>query len=416
MSIWARVKTALGGARKSGEVGFEGDRVVLKDLERARTFPQEPADSGLKVMRNCEKCSAPLQLVVFTTAGSGEQLAIWKAYPLAIDGWLCRACGWSALPRFISAEESVEYGRRGAEQAQARNFDDAEFWFRRILGSWPGYGPGYADLGQLNLTRAEATKDPNERTQRREQAVGLFRKALATGGTLGGVRAPLARAVALLGREPEALQLLKDLESDIAADEGRRSEGRQLLEDLQAGKALFSQATERMGAVIFEPSSRGLAPSDRKHLEEARALLHQALDRKATFGSQFFLGKAELRLGNFTKAADAFEVACAIDPEQADGYRELSSAYLELGRNQEALRAAERALALRPEDATLRCNLAFVLLLASDLERARREAKLALDADPSDSVTQAVVRLIEDVASGRRKRPESLAEAEGREP
>src|SRR5689334_2808652 len=138
MSFWARVKEALGGKPAIDDVAFEGDRVVLRNLERARAFPQEPSASGRKAMGICEQCSGTLQLVVFTTAGGGEQLKVWRAYPLAIDGWRCRACGWSALPRYISVEESLEFGRRGSEQAQAGNFDDAEFWFRRILGSWPG--------------------------------------------------------------------------------------------------------------------------------------------------------------------------------------------------------------------------------------------------------------------------------------
>jgi hypothetical protein len=84
MSIWARVKETLGGKRTSGDVAFEGDRVVLRDLERARTFPQEAAAGGREAIGICEKCSGTLQLVVFTTAGGGEQLNIWKAYPLAI--------------------------------------------------------------------------------------------------------------------------------------------------------------------------------------------------------------------------------------------------------------------------------------------------------------------------------------------
>jgi len=142
--------------------------------------------------------------------------------------------------------------------------------------------------------------------------------------------------------------------------------------------------------------------------------LHESIGRYGTFASEWFLGKAERRLGNVAQAAEAFERACAINPQQPDGHRELQLAYLELGRKADALRAAERALELRPDDAKLRCNLAFVLVLSGDLERARREAKLAGEADPHDAITRNVVKLIEDVASGRRKRPETIAEAEGR--
>lgn len=414
MSIWAWVKETFGGPRTTGDVAIEGDRVVLRDLERARAFPQEPSESGRKAMGVCEKCSAKLQLVVFTTAGSGEQLRIWKAYPLAVDGWLCRACGWSALPRFISVEESVEYGRQGSEHAQAANFDDAEFWFRRILGSWPGYGAGYADLGQLSLARADATNEASAREQHRKDAEGLFRKALACGGKFGGVRVQLARTLVLQGNEPEALELLHELEHDAEASEDRRAEGRHLLEDIQAGKGLFSRATELVKDLVLQPPTKGLAPAERRSLEQARILLNESISRASTFPSEWFLGKLEQRLGNFKEAATAFERACAINPEHPDGHRELQGAYLELGRNADALRAAERALELRPDDATLRCNLAFVLILANDLPRAQREAELATAADPADPITRNVLRLTSDIQSGKRKRPETIAEAEGR--
>lgn len=414
MAFWARIKAALGGNSTTGEVALEGDRVVLRDLARARTFQQEPANTGLKSMRTCEKCSGTLQQVVFTTAGGGEQLKIWKAYPLAIDGWMCRGCGWSALPRYISVEESVEYGRRGTEQAQSGNFEDAEFWFRRILGSWPGYGAGYADLGQLSLSRAEATRDADERAEHRKQAEKLFRKALASDGNFGGVRAPLARTLALLGKEAEAIELLRELDLDTAAGENWRAEGRALLEDIESGKALFSRASEQILQVVLQPPRQKLEPADRRRIEEAQALLQESNRRKSAFASEWLLGKCAMRLGNFTQAAESFERACAVNPQQPDGQRELASAYLELERNSDALAASERALAIKPQDATLHCNLAFVLVLTGDLERARQEATLAAEADPSDAITRHVLKLLDDIASGKRKRPQSIAEAEGR--
>jgi Flp pilus assembly protein TadD len=183
---------------------------------------------------------------------------------------------------------------------------------------------------------------------------------------------------------------------------------------IQDGKALFTRATEMTRGLVLEPPTQRLEPSDRRRLEESRALLLEAKARKATFATEWFLGKTELRLGNFAQAAEALVRASAIDPEQPDAPRELANAYLELERNADALEAAERALALKPGDATLRCNLAFVLLLTGDLERARNEAKLANQADPKDSVTLNVLKLIDAVASGKRKRPETVAEAEGR--
>jgi tetratricopeptide (TPR) repeat protein len=389
---------------------------MLTELKRARVFPQEPPQAGPKEMQACERCSGLLRQVVFTTAGTGKQMAVWKAYPLAIDGWLCRTCGWSATPRFISVEESVEFGRNGAAHAKSGNLDDAEFWFRRILGSWPAYGAAYADLAQVQLSRADASKDLPERLLYRQEALKLFRKAFADPARPppGGARLSFARALALSGSEEEALQQLQALDGDGAIDESIRREGRVLAAEVRDGKALFTRATELVRGVALEPPAKPLTPERRVLLEQGRALLREADGRKAAFPSAWFLGKTELRLGNFEAAAKAFERACGLDPQQPDGHRELCATYLELGRTSDALPVAQRALELRPGDPTLRCNLAVVLLLTSDVPGARREASAAAAADPNDPITRHVVRVIDDVAAGHRKQPSTLAELEGR--
>jgi Flp pilus assembly protein TadD len=416
MTIWDRVKGAFGAKPTTGDVDFDGERVVLKDLERARVFPQEPEKLGPKEMHSCERCSGPLRQVVFTTAGGGEQLAVWKAYPLALDGWLCRACGWSAASRYITAEEAVEYGRNGVAHAKSGQLDDAEFWFRRILGSWPGYTAACADLAQVQLSRSDASEELHERLRYRQDALGLYRKAIASsnGEPLHGLRLSFARTLALSGDEDEALGVLRALEADLAADEALRAEGRALAQGILDGKALFTRAAELVKGVVLEPPAVRLTPERRELCEQGRALLREASGRKPEFSSAWFLGKVELRLGNADAAVQAFERACALNPQQPDGHRELCSAYLEAGRTSDALPVAKRALALRPDDPSLRCNLAVVLLLTADLEGARGEARAAAAADPNDAITRNVAKAIEDVASGRRKQPSTLAQLEGR--
>jgi tetratricopeptide (TPR) repeat protein len=416
MSIWDRVKGALGAPRSTGDVALDGERVVLKDLDRARAFSQEPAQPGPTEMKSCERCSAPVRQVVFTTAGSGEQTAVWRAYPLAVDGWLCRACGLSVSPRRISAEESAEYGRNGAAHARSGNLDDAEFWFRRILASWPGYPAAYADLAQVQMSRANASGELAERLRYRQEALNLFRKAVAAsnGQPPGLIRLPFARALALSGNEEEALVHLQALDADVALDEAIRLEGRSLVQDIRDGKALFTRATELVKGLALEPPAKALTPERRTLLEQGRALLREADGRKAAFHSAWFLGKVELRLGDFEAAAKALERACELNPQQPDGQRELCSVYLHLGRNSDALPVARRALELHPGDATLRANLALVLLLTSDLEGALREVSAARAADPTDAITRTLAKVIDDVAAGRRKHPRTLAELEGR--
>ena len=416
MSIWNRVLAAIGVRKTTGEVEIEGDRVVLRDLRRAKAFPQEPESPGRKEMAACERCGKRLRQVVFTTAGSGDQIEVWRQYPLAVDGWLCVACGWSVMPRFISPEESVEYGRTGAEHAKSGQLDDAEFWFRRILGSWPGYPAGYADLGQISTARAETASAPEERARYRSEAEGWFRRAVQADAEHGiaGVRVALARALALNDKEQEAIEVLDELLGAPAVSEPERAEAERVLADLRAGKALFSRATELAGDHVLEPPAKPLSATARRSLERARALARQAAERETSFATSWFLGKLELRLGNMDAALTALQQAHALNPDQPDGCRELASVYLELDRAQDALPLARRAAELRPGDAGLDCNLAIILLLTGDVDGARAQAAAALSRDPGDAITGGVLNLIDDVRAGRRPRPRSLAEAEGR--
>ncbi|KYF71349.1 hypothetical protein BE11_27585 [Sorangium cellulosum] len=367
-------------------------------------------------MSACERCGEPLRQVVFTTAGRGAQVEIWRKYPLAVDGWMCRGCGWSAMPRFISAEESVQYGREATAHASSGQFDDAEFWLRRIIGSWPGYAPGYADLGLLSFARAEAAIGPEARERCRSEAEAWFRRAVHSDPErrLPGVRVPLARTLALNGKERDALEVLDGLLGDPALPASVRTDAETLATDLRDGKALFSRAAEMSGDLVLEPPSSPLAAAQRGALKQARALLRQAAERKGTFATLWLLGKVEMRSGDMGAALDALQRAHAIDPEQADGCRELGAAYLELDRAHDALPIARRAVELRPGDAGLHCNLALILLLTGDVEGALAEATSALSLDPSDTITRGLLKLIDDVVAGRRQRPRSLAEAEGR--
>jgi tetratricopeptide (TPR) repeat protein len=357
-----------------------------------------------------------LRQVVFTTAGGGGQVEIWRRYPLAVDGWLCPSCGWSAIPRFIGVEESVEFARLGAEHAASGQFDDAEFWFRRIIGSWPRYAAGYADLGQLLVTRAEAARTAGDRERYRNEALSWFRRSADADPErrIPAMRVPFARLLALDGSEEEALAILDSLLANPTLEESLRTDAAQLGRDIRAGKALFSRAAELVEPFALGPPSKLLDATARKSLEAGRTLLQRAHERTPTFASAWFLGKVEMRLGHLEAALPAFLQAYSLDPNQADGCRELAALYLELDRAGDALPVARRALELRPDDAGLRCNLALVLLLTGDVPGAHAEATTALSRAPDDRITRSLLQAIDEITAGRRARPRSLAEAEGR--
>lgn len=417
MSFWDRALDALGIRKTTGEVVLEGgDRIVLRDLARAKAFPQEPAQPGHKDLAACEKCGGRLRRVVFTTAGSGDQIEIWRQHPFAMDGWVCVACGWAAMPRFISSEESVEFTQTGAEHVQLGQFDDAEFWFRRILGSWPGYPAAYANLGQLSFARADAAPGLADKHRYREEAETWLRRAVAADPErrIPAIRVTLARVLALRGEEDEALGTLDSLSGDSRLPAEVREAAAASATDIRCGKALFSRATELTEETILEPISKPLSPEAKGALETARTLLKQASERERSFPTSWFLGKVEARLGHLEAAIQALRHACSLDPDQPDGCRELCLVYLEAGRAEDAVPIARHAVELRPKDAGLSCNLAIALLLHGDVEGASAQCKAALELDPQDEITRGVQRLIEDVAAGRRPRPKSLPEAEGR--
>jgi hypothetical protein len=284
-SLWNRVRAALGFRPSTGDVALEDDRIVLRELERAKILPQEPREPGRKEMTACERCSGPLRQVVFTTAGSGAQREIWRQYPLAVDGWVCPGCGWAAMPRFISAAESAEYGRAGAEHAANGRFDDAEFWFRRIVGSWPGYPAGYADLGQLASARADAAEAPEDKRRFRAESASWLRRAVEADaeGRVPRAREALARALALTGDERGALELLDALARDPATAAPLRAEAEGAMAGIREGRALFQRATEMVGSVVLEPPSLPVSPARRRDLEAAEALLGDAADRSGAF-------------------------------------------------------------------------------------------------------------------------------------
>lgn len=416
MSILARILAAFGFLRSTGDVVIEGDRVVFKDLRQAKTFPQEPQEFGRKEILACEQCNKPLRKVVFTTAGSGDQIEIWREYPLAVDGWVCPNCGWSAMPRCISAEESTEYGGRGAEHAANGQFDDAEFWFRRIIGSWPRYAAGYADLGQLSCERADAEKSHDAKLRHRANAVRWLRRAVAHDPErkLLASRISLARMLALAGKEDEAHAIVQELLDDPVVPAEIRTDAETLAVSVREGRALFTRASDMVWGLALERPGSPLEASGRRMLEDGRALLRQAAERKRSFATSWLLGKIEMRLGNATAAIAALEDAHEIDPRHPDGCRELAVALLEAERAPDALPVAERAVDLRPDDAGLRCNLALVLLLTGNVTRARSEVTAALSRKPDDAITLALVKMIDDIVAGRREQPRSLAEAEGR--
>jgi tetratricopeptide (TPR) repeat protein len=414
--LWRRLLSRLGLVRSTGAIEVDGQRVILREIHRARRFPQEPVGQGPVHIAACKVCGGPLHEVVFTTAGAGHQAAVWRQYPLAVDGWRCRTCGWCVIPRRLRAEEVTAFERTSARAFETVQLDEAEFWLRRILGSWPGYLPAYVNLGRIAYKRSLATRNFEERSRHRAEAEAWLRRAEGADPEvrIPELRVTLAEVLGLNGKEDDANGVVAGLLAREDLPGLIRSQAESVATQLAEGRALFTRATELAADVVLEPPSKPLARRHRKALEAARALLVVARERNESFATLWYLGKVEARLGGGAQALAAFQRAHTVEPDQPDGCRELCAAYLALDRVGEALPIARRAHALQPEDAGLQCNLALVLLLTGDMEGARAEVTGALRQDPSDAITAGLSRFIDDVQAGRRRQPRTLAEVEGR--
>jgi tetratricopeptide (TPR) repeat protein len=422
MSVWDRITTKLGSrAEAPREVSLVDDRLVFHTLARAKAVPNEPGQWGPSEMSACEKCGAAVRQVVFTTAGEGEQqAALWREYPLAVDGWLCVKCGRSAVPRRVSAQEVTDGIKTGVEHAQKGRVDDAEYWFRRAACSWPDYAPGLANLAEVLTSRAAApARDVSERRALRECAERYLRRALERDpkNLPDGLIVTLARLEALSGREEEALARLEALDRRQDLPATVRSDLDALRVQTKEGRALFSRASELAFGLILlhgRPPSP-LSAVDRERLIEASKLLEAACARNPTaFANWWLLGKVRQRLGDQRSALEDLQRGLECDPNQVDGCREYVAVCLELGKGAEAVRVARRACELRPGDAGLQSNLAVAQLIAGQVDDAVKTVAAAIQADPADKITRALEVRIAEIRDGRRPVPRTMAELEGR--
>ncbi len=155
--------------------------------------------------------------------------------------------------------------------------------------------------------------------------------------------------------------------------------------------------------------------SNGNQLLEASRLLEAASGRDPkAFANWWMLGKVRQRLGEHRRALEALRRAIECNWDQADGCREYMLVCLELGEGAEGVRVTHRACELRPGDAGLKSKLALAQLIAGQVDDAVRTVQAALQAEPADKITRALEARIVAVRDGRRPRPKTLGELEGR--
>jgi tetratricopeptide (TPR) repeat protein len=150
-----------------------------------------------------------------------------------------------------------------------------------------------------------------------------------------------------------------------------------------------------------------------RDLREGIRLLDEVLKLDPSNWSALWIqGKAFQTLGDHAEAYARLRRAYAIEQNNPDVSRELMFECLELGRSKEAVEVARASLSKGTKDPGLRANLALALLLAGRIQEAADEASAAAHLNPSDGITKNLVRIIEDVRSGRRLQPHHISDLE----
>jgi len=143
-------------------------------------------------------------------------------------------------------------------------------------------------------------------------------------------------------------------------------------------------------------------------LREGMDLLGQVIEmRPENWSGLWAMGKGYQRLGDYENSYQCFKASKVIarkDPPDPypDVLRELAWSCLQTDRFDEAIYYTDAARKFRPDDYTLDANHALAALMKKQFDMADQLARRALAANPADKITQDLVKMIEEVRSGKR--------------
>jgi cellulose synthase operon protein C len=159
-------------------------------------------------------------------------------------------------------------------------------------------------------------------------------------------------------------------------------------------------ARARLQALLSAPSAppamlrlAGLVERRLGALEAAQALLSRAADRlPAHQGVRLELAEVLSELGRADRALELLQPLAAAPDAPVTVWRALGQAQVQLGRFKAADEAFARARAMKPQDAALRADVARLLLAQGEPERAMRELQTAADSRDGASASAAHMR------------------------
>ncbi len=119
-------------------------------------------------------------------------------------------------------------------------------------------------------------------------------------------------------------------------------------------------------------------------------------------------GKAYQAMNMHKEAYDEFNQGFKLNKENPDFGRELAEECLYLGFGKAAVSVSKFASSLDPNDAGLLGNVALSYLINGELLNSKQTIRKAMELDPDDEINKSLNLVIEEVVSGKRKRPNSL--------
>lgn len=407
---------------KAEKVFVIRDAAIAAKLARPKqpvweTPPQQP----------CETCGRAVEERIITTGSPTGDPAVWNAVPVAVDGWICAKCGLLRYPRPATPERITSFGVEGAEHGRAGRFAEAEWWFTRMLWAWPDYAPGYMDLAQTLLGRADTEKNLEPAMKRRlehrardayEAAVDLETRQPSEGAVALLSRAHLALAELALG-ERAAERAQRSIDACLALaglDEAALTRAQELdayvadrwwvYADAIAVLSPFLNLQDRKGESISDPSTRQRVAQAVDELEA----LHETVASKwqpiwgAAMGAS--------ALGQKKRTLDLWRRASRAHPGVAEIAREHGGELLRQNLTEEARDLMRGATERLPDDATLWCNRGVTELLAGNLAEARRCAAKSQKMNPEDPIARALVGKLAQLREG--ELPRTWDELNGR--
>jgi hypothetical protein len=420
MGLWQK----LFGPREDASVVRDGDELVLKDAAVARQLvrPVAPYFDDAPTPP-CERCGQALDEVVITTGGRFGDPQVWRAHPIAVDGWACVPCGVLRYPRKRTPEQINGLNKLGAKYGEAGRLDEAERVFLRMTWDWPGYLPGHLNLAEA-LRQRHFNAEPHDKRRLVERMIRECELAMAgfadkpqTGLAEGAAHALTMLVELELGRGhvAEARGHLDALEALPLSDE-RKASTTALRELVDKRLDLLRQASTVVEPYLHlagRPGKPIATGEERKRLVDALDMLeeHVAAAPERWEGAWLY-AKTEMALSGKAGLA-TFRQAYEAHPGVATIAKDFSLDLLNFGENGEARNVARAIHAAVPGDAALLANLAVTELLNGDLAAAIAAVEASLVIDPKDAITLTLKTRLATYTAGK-PLPRTLQELEGR--